>query len=285
METLNIQELTDLACIRYGQLITPLDIYQFDTEACEKLLIDVVEEYSHFIPMTKELTIQGSPSGTFLGDDIISVRNVRMDNFYFSKLSPRMDRRQRKFNAHTKMLYMPLSMPVIVECGAKYPVGRISVVDDKETLLAGDTSIKMSIINFREHTLSITAGEFSWNDKNSDYSEDIVTLEGTAGTVATYTKSTKVLLITGITAINNAQIVVKYNTDKPVVQGLGLRDRLFVDLFIGRLMLALGNAKSQLVMDGDVVGFANDELTTQGQALVESTLALLMSSSTTYKVI
>lgn len=285
METLNIQELTDLACIRYGQLITPLDIYQLDTEACEKLLIDVVEEYSHFIPMTKELTIQGSPSGTFLGDDIISVRNVRMDNFYFSKLSPRMDRRQRKFNAHTKMLYMPLSMPVIVECGAKYPVGRISVVDDKETLLAGDTSIKMSIVNFREHTLSITAGEFSWNDKNSDYSEDVVTLEGTAGTVATYTKSTKVLLITGITAVNNAQIIVKYNTDKPVVQGLGLRDRLFVDLFIGRLMLALGNAKSQLVMDGDVVGFANDELTTQGQALVESTLTLLMSSSTTYKVI
>ena len=284
METLNIQELTDLACIRYGQLITPLDIYQLDTNACEKLLIDVVEEYSHFIPMTKELTIQSSPGGTFLGDDVISVRNVRMNNFYFSKLSPRMDRRQKKFNPHTKMLYMPLSMPVIVECGVKYPVGRISMVDDTETFLAGDTSIKAKILNVREHTLNIIVGDVSWNDKNSDYSQDIITLEGTTGN-ATYNKATGDLFITNISTQTNVPIVIKYNTDKAVVQGLSLRDRLFVDLFIGRLMLALGNAKSQLIMDGDVVGFASDDLISQGTTLVNTTLDLLMSSSTTYKVI
>lgn len=286
METLNLQDLTDLACTRYGQLITPLDIYQFTESRCELLLQNVVEEYSHFIPMTKELHIQGSVGGTFLGNDVISVRNVRMDNFYFSKLSPRMDRRQKKFNAHTKMLYMPINMPVIVECGVMYPVGRMTIDEEVDMLLKGDTSLKIKITNFRENTLEITAGDKSWNDFKANYSDesaDLVELEGTEGK-AVYNKNDKTVYISEITTTGNAPVITKYNTDKPVVQGLGLRDRLFVDLFIGRLMLALGNTKSQLIMDGDVVGFANDELTVQGQNLVDSTLALLMSSSTTYKV-
>ena len=43
-----------------------------------------------------------------------------------------MNRRQRRFDAHTKMLYAPMSLPVIVECGVKYPLGRISIVQQMD---------------------------------------------------------------------------------------------------------------------------------------------------------
>ena len=284
METLNVQELTNLACVRYGQLITPLDIYKLTEEACELLLKDVVEEYSYYVPMTKILRVNGSPTGTFLGDDVISVRNVRINNFYFFKLSSREPRRQRYFDPHTKMLSVPLSVPIVVECGVKYPVGRLAM-SESQTWLKGDTYYSQILDNFRHGTLKIIIGEDSWDDLsvNYDTADDVVTLSGTSGLV-TFTKSTNTLTIKDIVVDATTSINISYNTDKAVVQGLSLRDKRFVDLFIGRLMLALGNIKSQLVMDGDVVGFANDDLIAQGQELVNTTLEILNTSSTSYKV-
>ena len=311
METLSLQELVDTACARYGQLLTPLIIYRLDDQTLESLMKSTVEEYSHFIPYRKDLKIMSSPNGTFLGDDIISVRNVRIDNFYYSKLSPRMSRRERKFDTNTKMLYMPISMQVVVECGALYPVTRTSIAKNGEVLLAGDTIYKTVLKNVREGSLRITIGDLQYTDKNSDYSKDEAILnrvlseeeiqectcegcecEGEChchdtepDNDAVYNQKTGMLTIKNIDVSEQVYPYIQYNTDKPIIQGLGYRDRLFVDLFIGRLMLALGNLKAQLVMEGDVVEFAGEDLLSQGQKLVDTTIELLMNSSTTYKVI
>lgn len=290
METISVQDLINVAYIRYGQLITPPDIYQLTLDKCEDLLKSVVEEYSYYVPMTKELKINGSPGGTFLGDDIISVRNVRMDNFYFSKLSPRMDRRQRKFDPHTKMLYMPLSLPVIVECGAKYPYNRRKISTLIGTILTGDTTFSTQLTNVRLGTLSIAIGTNKWTDKGIDYSSGVGTLESIVQTdiIVTFNTQNNMLLIQNLDTTNtpvDTTVNAEYNSDIAVLQGLSLRDTRFVDLYIGRLMLALGTLKSQLIMDGDVVGFANDELMTKGQELIDNTISILMTSSTTYKII
>ena len=324
-ETLSAQELTELACIRYGQLVTPIEVYKFGDSEQEQLLKDVVEEYTQYIPMTKIINTTVTPEGVFLGNDIISVRNMRMDNFYFSKLSPRMNRRQRRFDAHTKKLYAPMSLPVIVECGAMYPYGRISVNTQMDTVLTGDPYVSFKLRNHKQGTLKVTIGKYSWNDATtqnlvilaqsgvtSSIVYDPVTQRVTISDIGQYTyypdayalaedpnnpdntatvvfdPVTQTLSVAGLKSLTldgETPVIVSYNTNKPVVQGLGLRDKLFVDLYIGRLMLALGNIKSEVVMEGDIIGFNNSDLLSQGKELIDKTLELLMSSSTTYKVI
>ena len=80
LEYLSAQELTELACIRYGQLVTPIEVYKFGDSQQEQLFKDVVEEYTQYIPMTKIIDTTVTPQG-------VSGRRcnkMRMNNFYFS---------------------------------------------------------------------------------------------------------------------------------------------------------------------------------------------------------
>lgn len=281
---LSIEHILNTLKTRYGQLVTkPEDFlfYREDfTQACESAM----KEYAFYRPLLKKLEVVSSPRGIYMGDEVIDVRNLRISNHLFNKLSPKLHRRLKDFDTITHILKTPYSIPVVAECACNYVIHRIKVTNELlDYMLEGDTSFNFKMLSYNPKTLSVKIGSNTWSDADVEYKDNTkeVTLTGGGGTLKVdLTKN--LLKCSGLTINTQTPVFCSYNPIFPLIEGLSLRDKLAIDLAIGHCLISLGTIKAQLQMENDVVNFNADDLVTQGQALIDKTFEKLEASSTTY---
>lgn len=165
---------------------------------------------------------------------------------------------------------------------------------------SGQHTLTTGFIDFTDigtglHTMTKQA--FTLTEDLSSYNPSLnyITLSGTLGSAYVALNKTSVILpnqsvltnlntldmvIHSITAgfVDPASLVITYNSQYKTIKELSLEDLLFVDLFKGELMKALGNSKAITKLEGLPFDVTTDDLYSKGEELINKTLEDLQNS-------